>query len=408
MGGFADRFGRKKIMYITSIFIILGFILLSTTQSFYPFLFSTMLLGLGMGIFKPALQGEVSNQINNSNNPESSLKNNSSLGWGIYVTFVNIAYFLGPTFSVALKNISWNWIFYGSAIVHSIDLILLIFVKNDNVIKDKTNSLLNIFKESIEILKDTLRNLFTPKIIIFLLLITGFTINHMQFYETLPNFVSDWSDTSTLSNYVPQFMQKETNRGVMISFEWIYNINSTMLLLFVALSSYLTRNKNLLQICSIGMFMVAIGLFISGKTMNGSLLIGGILMLAIGEILITPRISEYFSLIATKDNRSQYLGYANLAWAFGLSGGGIIGGYLYQYLGEKSSFAIKYLENNFGMTGIEQSQAVATLCSKTGLNEIAATQLLWNLYTPWHFWIPFLIIGLLCGIGLIIFSYKKK
>ena len=401
MGGLVDRFGRKKIMFCTSILIILGFLLLSEIRTFYPFLFSTMLLGLGMGVFKPALQGEVSKQIDSRNN-------NSSLGWGIYVTFVNIAYFLGPTFSVALKNISWSWIFYGSAIVHSINLILIFFVENDNIIKNKTKSFFNIVKESIEILKDTLRNLFKPEIITFLLLITGFTINHMQFYETLPNFVSDWTDTSALANYVSQFMLKETNRGIMISFEWIYNINSMMLLLFVALSSYLTRNKNLLRMCSIGMIMVAVGLFIAGNTMNGGLLIAGVFMLGIGEILITPRISEYFSLLATQNNRSQYLGYANLAWTFGLSGGGIIGGYLYQHLGEKSSFAIKYLENNFGITDITHTDALNILCTQTGLNETAVTRLLWDIYHPYYFWLPFLIMGLLGGIGLIIFSYRKN
>ena len=37
----------------------------------------------------------------------------------------------------------------------------------------------------------TFRNLFNKEVIFFLVLITGFTLNHMQFYETLPNFVSD-------------------------------------------------------------------------------------------------------------------------------------------------------------------------------------------------------------------------
>ena len=65
--------------------------------------------------------------------------------------------------------------------------------------------------------------------------------------------------------------------------------------------------------CGIGLIFVAGGLFIAGYTMNGTLLIGGVFILAIGEILIIPRISEYFSTIAPKEERSQYLGYANLA-----------------------------------------------------------------------------------------------
>jgi len=156
--------------------------------------------------------------------------------------------------------------------------------------------------------------------------------------------------------------------------------------------------------CGIGLICVAGGLFLAGWTMNGTLLIGGVFILAIGEILIIPRISEYFSSIAPKEERSQYLGYANLAWLLGLSGGGLVGGYLYQVLGEKSSFAIKYLESNFDLAGVGHSEAIMLLCDKTGLSEVDVIHLLWNTYSPWHFWIPFLAVGLLCAIGLFIFS----
>jgi dipeptide/tripeptide permease len=65
-------------MIIASVVMILGFVLLGNTTSFYPFLFSTMFLGLGMGVFKPALQGIVAS-YNNDNSGNSS-NNNSSLG----------------------------------------------------------------------------------------------------------------------------------------------------------------------------------------------------------------------------------------------------------------------------------------------------------------------------------------
>jgi len=61
---------------------------------------------------------------------------------------------------------------------------------------------------------------------------------------------------------------------------------------------------------------------------------------------------------------------------FGLSGGGIIGGILYQILGEKSSFAINYLENNYGLDNISHSDAIMLLCDKTGLSEVDIIHLL--------------------------------
>jgi MFS family permease len=395
-GGLADRFGRKKTMIITSLMIITGFILLGCFRTFYPFLFSTLLLGLGMGVFKPALQGQVSQNIS---------RDNTTLGWGIYTTFVNIAYFLGPTCSVFLKSFDWQWIFFGSAAVHSVNLILLCFVKEN---KETTTSEQHKPKV-LHILADTFKNMLRPDVLIFLVFATGFTLNHMQFYETLPNFVMDWSDTSHIAKYLPQFMQYNSPRGTMVAFEWIYNINSTMLVLCVALVAYLTRNRNLLRVCSLGVLLASVGLFIAGRTMNGTLLISGVFMLAIGEILITPRISEYFSRIAPPESRSQFLGYANIAWALGLSGGGIVGGYLYQHLGEKSSFAIKYLSEHFGIANATHNDALTILMQKTGMNATEVTQLLWDTYNPWHFWLPFLIMGLLGSIGFLLFNrYKRK
>ena len=397
MGGFADKFGRKNVMLITSFLIIGGFILLGNFRTFEPFLLSTLVLGLGMGVFKPALQGEISTNIT---------KNNSALGWGIYTTFVNIAYFLGPSFSIYLKNISWDYVFWGSAIIHSINLILICLIKENSAFASKKKTFNQILIDSREILKSTFRDIRQPQVIIFLMLITGFTLNHMQFYESLSNFVLDWSDTSAIAKYLPEFMHKETSRGVMIGFEWIFNINSTMLLLFVALSSWLTRNKNLLRVCSLGLIFVACGLFIAGRTMDGTFLIAGVFLLAIGEVLIVPRISQYFSSIAPANLHSQYLGYANLAWALGLSGGGIVGGFLYQGMAEKSTFAKKYLASEFGIIDATHSNAIELLCQQTNLLEVEVTYLLWNVYNPWIFWLPFLVIGILCSLGLFIFSKK--
>lgn len=392
LGGIADKFGRKRVMFISNIVIIIGFLLISCFNTFLPFLLSTMLLGLGMGIFKPALEGEVSQNID---------KKNSALGWGIYTTFVNIAYFLGPTCSVALKSISWDAIFIGAACVQSVNIILTLFVRNDREINKSAN-----FRSIKIILYNTIKGLFQPQVIIFIIFVTGFTINHMQFYETMPNFVSDWSDTTSIAKYLPSYFLNETNRGTMIAFEWLYNINSTMLVLFVAIASIITRRRNLIRTTAFGIALASVGLFIAGFSMNGTLLIIGIFTLAVGEILVTPRISEYFSNLAGDNNRSQYLGYANLAWILGLSGGGLIGGYLYQYLGEKTSFAIAYLQK-LGIPANHEN-AIALLCQHLNMNEIQVTNLLWYTYNPWHFWIPFVILGIVAAVGMFLFANRAK
>jgi len=60
------------MMIFSSLLIILGFVFLGNFRDFTPFLLSTLLLGLGMGLFKPALQGIVANNIPTNSNTNLS------------------------------------------------------------------------------------------------------------------------------------------------------------------------------------------------------------------------------------------------------------------------------------------------------------------------------------------------
>lgn len=56
-GSFADKKGYKITLLTSYIFIIAGYWFMGTQRDFYPFLFGTVILGFGSGMFKPALQG---------------------------------------------------------------------------------------------------------------------------------------------------------------------------------------------------------------------------------------------------------------------------------------------------------------------------------------------------------------
>ncbi|HDR05589.1 MAG TPA: MFS transporter, partial [Candidatus Marinimicrobia bacterium] len=58
-GGFADRYGYKKTIVFSITIKIIGYLLLATQRSFYPFLFGAMTLAFGTATFKPAIQGSL-------------------------------------------------------------------------------------------------------------------------------------------------------------------------------------------------------------------------------------------------------------------------------------------------------------------------------------------------------------
>ena len=44
----------------------------------------------------------------------------------------------------------------------------------------------------------------------------------------------------------------------------------------------------------------------------------------------------------------------------------------------------------------------------TGLDPHAATDMLWNTYSPHYVWIPFALIGVVAAVGLFIFGQRAK
>jgi len=385
-GAVSDKIGQKRSLFISSIVIIIGYCLLATQREFLLFLFGTLVLGFGLGSYKPAIQGWIAKEIEGRN---------TSLGWGIYIFLVNLSVFAGPILSIYLKNISWQAVFFGSATIFSLNLILLSFIKYNysEIIRNK-----QIFKELFQVIM-------TPKIIFFILIMSGFTITYMQFYETLPNYIFDWSDTSSIAKYLPDFMTSETVRGRMIAYEWIYNLNSGLVVLLVLVMAKITNKIKITRTLTFGILFAGLGLFVAGYSQSGIFLVFGVVCYTLGELTVNPKFPEYIANIAPKTNKSLYLGIMNISWAIGLAGGGLIGGWLYKHHAEKAYFAKILLENK-GIKGIQLQDAFTKAQEVTGMNAAELTNHLWQIHNPSVIWYPFLILSILSVIGMNYYSNK--
>jgi proton-dependent oligopeptide transporter, POT family len=54
--------------------------------------------------------------------------------------------------------------------------------------------------------------------------------------------------------------------------------------------------------------------------------------------------------------------------------------------------------------GVKRTEAMLKLQEITGMDAVAATQQLWDTYSPQRIWIPFALIGVLAAIALWIFG----
>jgi MFS family permease len=394
-GGFADRYGYKKTIAVSIIFKALGYILMATQRAYFPFLMGAVTLAFGTAIFKPGIQGSLVQTLDHKH---------SSVGWGTFYMLVNIGGFLGPPLAHFLYGISWPAVFYGCAAIVCLNFITLLTYKEIPAGGKQTMG-------PVDIMRMTFRNVIKPKLGLFIIIMSGFWLMFMQLFDMLPNFIVDWVDTSRLvaEFNLPGWMTVETSRGTMITQEWMINANSGLIVIAVVFVSWLVSRMRRVTSILIGITISSLGLVAAGFTMNGTFVILGILMFSVGEMLSSPKMNEYLGVIAPPGEKGLYMGYANIPLAVGWGYGSIMGGRIYDRMGDKANLAIRYMQEHLNI-GIEipRHDAFSKLMEATGKNAVDATNLLWSTYHPYELWYQFAAIGMASAIGIFIYSKAVK
>ena len=127
---------------------------------------------------------------------------------------------------------------------------------------------------------------------------------------------------------------------------------------------------------------------------------------------------------APPGKKGLYLGYVNIPVGIGVFLGSWIAGIVYGRYGEKATLALRYLaektplgaekgwdrnvESLSTTLGISRTEAMTKLQEVTGLDAVAATKMLWDMYHPHYVWIPFALVGVLAAIALYVFGRMAR
>jgi proton-dependent oligopeptide transporter, POT family len=390
-GGFADRYGYKRTIFVSILIKMTGYLLMATQRSYLPFMLGCLVLAFGTAIFKPGLQGTMSQALS---------KKNSGTGWGIFYMLVNIGGFLGPPLAHYLYGISWPTVFYGCAIIVSLNLFMLLTYPAVASGGDLKGGVWRITKL-------TLRNIVRPRLLAFILIMSGFWLMFMQLFDMLPNFIVDWVDSSAMVRtlHLGHFFTAETPRGTMVTQEWLINADSGLIILLVVWISWMVKRMRRVHSIFWGIVIASLGLFMAGLTMSGWICLMGIAVFAVGEMLASPKLNEYLGVIAPAGEKALYMGYANMPTAIGWAYGSKLAGKIYDNGGDKANLALRYLADHQGITsGVTREEATAKLSEVLHLDAAGTTQLLWNTYSPYRVWFPFVAIGIASAIAIFVYA----
>lgn len=390
-GGFADRYGYKKTIAVSIAIKIAGYLLMATQRGLWPFTFGCLVLAFGTAIFKPGIQGSLLRTLKHEN---------SSIGWGAFYMLVNVGGFLGPPLAHFLYGFSWPAVFYGCAVIVSLNFLMLFTYRDIDSGSSQSAS-----PWAVAML--TFRNLLKPRLFVFILIMSGFWLMFMQLFDMLPNFIVDWTDSSAIVKalHLPAMFTSVTPRGTMIAQEWMINMNSFLIIFLVVWVSHLVSSMRRVHSIFIGITIASVGLLAAGFTMSGMACILGIWCFSIGEMLSSPKMNDYLGVIAPEGQKALYMGYANMPTAIGWAYGSLLAGDLYDKMGDKANLAMRFLvEHGDSVAGVTRTNAMAALQKATDLDPKTATQLLWDTYQPFRLWYPFAAIGIASAVGIFFYA----
>jgi MFS family permease len=403
-GGFTDQYGYKKSLYVAYGINILGYLSFAFASGFWTSLGAACLIGLGTAIFKPPVQGTIA---------KASTAENSSIAWGVFYWMVNVGGFLAPLLAANLRGeTNFKLVFLCAAGVTAFNFIPTIFFyrEPERVGETKPKTVGQTFVDTITTLKDL-------NFLVFLAIFSGFWFMFMQLWDLLPNFIDEWVNSRDIAPFFAAISKGTVLASGNVKPEMLINIDSFAIIALMLVIAWLTGKLHPM-IALIGGMMVSVAAFVAaGATPIGLMVALAIFVFSLGEMMCSPKFSEYIGLTAPPDKKALYMGYSNIPFAVGWGLGNLVSGVLYEHLGSKIHFAREYLVQALGMSEsqvaqIPQEKVMETLTSllnggKGGTVE-QANQILWDLHHPWKIWVWLGSVGLLATILMVGYYYRTK
>ncbi|OAV68620.1 Di-/tripeptide transporter [Bacteroidales bacterium Barb6XT] len=397
-GAVADRYGYRRILFLSFIIYISAFLLLPQFTSFAGVFLIYLCLALGAALFKPIVSATVAKTTTNET---------ASIGFGLFYMMVNIGAFFGPLVTLLFKGTP-QLVFYISAVMIALNFILLLFYKEPARAKEtRQESLLQtfagIFRTMASIFKDR-------KFLLFLVIVSGFWVTYFQLFFILPVFISQWVDTSAVydffSIHIPFISENYSPMPGVMDAEFITNMDALcIILLQIVVSGIVMRMRPLRSMMS-GFLVCALGMSLTMVSQNVLFTLAALLVFSLGEMAGSPKITEYIGRIAPPDKKALYMGYSFIPVFIGSTLGGFLSGSVYQSLSDKVTLTQRFIaEKGLQTAGnLSANARFEETARQVNLTPQQLTDLLWNDYNPDRIGWVVLTVGLLAAFSLFLYD----
>lgn len=390
-GAYADRIGFRRALLLAFGLLTLGyggmwllptllesaglvsygrevtFTGLQNTSHKWLFVPVMMFVMVGGSFIKSVITGTVAKETTAANRAR---------GYSIFYALVNIGAFGGKTIVKPLREsmgneglVALNLFAAGMTLVAFV-LVLFLYKARPGQGEGKSVG---------ELWSALLRVLAQRRLVLLIVIITGFWMVQHQLYATMPKYVLRMA-------------------GEDASPSWYANVNPATVVITIGAVTALMKNRSALTSMTVGMFVMPFSAFAmaAGNMTDGSLILGmhpvalmmivGIMFQGMAESFISPRFLEYFSLQAPKGEEGLYLGFSHLHSFLASLLGFITSGFLLE----------AFCPDPKTLSAADQAQRVAALAGDGSMPEA---------YAHAHYiWFVFVGIASVAAVALVIYG----
>lgn len=390
-GAWADRIGFRRALLLAFALLTLGYggmwllpTLLQSAglvtygrevtftgleQSAHKWLFVPVmiLVMIGGSFIKSVITGTVANE---------TTADTRARGYSIFYAMVNIGAFGGKTIVQPLRESMGNEglvvlnLFAAGMTAIAFVLVLLLYRSSQGAGHGKSMA---------ELKSALVAVLSRGRLVVLILIITGFWMVQHQLYASMPKYVLRMAGEDSAPS-------------------WYANVNPAVVVLTVGFVTAMMRNKSALTSMTVGMFIMPVSAFAmaAGNLVGGGDILGmhpiafmmvvGIGFQGFAESFISPRYLEYFSLQAPKGQEGLYLGFSHLHSFLSLLLGFITSGFLLE----------RYCPEPRTLSEADQAQRLASLAGNGPMPEA---------YAHAHYlWYVFVGVAVVSAISLVIYG----
>jgi len=261
-----------------------------------PYVVSVLLLtAVGGSLIKPCIVGTVANTTSQAKR---------SLGYSIYYTLVNVGGSLGPLIAMqARARLGIPYALVASSVISLGNLAgtLLFFQEPVTRSSDPARTLGRVLRDMLTVFGNL-------RFLLFLVLTSGFYLLFWQLYYSMPF-------------YAKQVLHFE-------HFELLQSVEGAAIILLTIPVNIVVKKWKPITGIALGMTISSVAWVLIPVVPAVPVVAAAIVIFSIGEATLSPRLYEYVSTLAPKEQLGTYMGFAFLPISIGSFTAGPLAGWL--------------------------------------------------------------------------------